>query len=196
MGHLVRRVILSAALLGAAAIVSGATPATDDAFAIEYYRIQGATARELREQINRLGPVSEAGVRGDAYTEYRVSWTFSLRMNDRHHCAADNVQVDLRVRMFLPQWDQPPDASAELIRTWDQFSTVLREHEDGHYRLAIDASWKVREALRSRTHAAGCDALKARLNDMANDVLARYRRKQADYDQRTDFGRAQGTRLL
>ena len=48
----------------------------------------------------------------------------------------------------------------------------------------------------ARGKGRDCKALEARLNATANEVLREYRDKQADYDRRTDFGRAEGGGVL
>jgi predicted secreted Zn-dependent protease len=166
-----------------------------DSFRVENFSIRGATARELRDELKRLGPVGETGIRGDGYTEYRIAWKFSMRLKDGV-CRADNVAVDLDVTMQLPSWDPPAGVAPELIATWDRFSDLLREHEDGHHRLAIAAAREVRRKLRARAKASSCEDLKAKLNDRANQVLREYRERQQEYDLETDYGRAQGTGVL
>jgi predicted secreted Zn-dependent protease len=166
-----------------------------DSFRVENFAIHGATARELRDELKRLGPVGETGIRGDAYTEYRIAWRFSMQMNDGV-CRADDVAVDLDVTMRLPTWNPPAHAAPQLIDTWDRFSEVLREHEDGHHRLAIAAAREVRRKLRARTKASSCEELKAKLNDRSNEVLREYRERQLKYDLETDYGRGQGTGVL
>lgn len=181
-----------------AALVLALCPAfaaAEDSFRIDYFTIRGATTREMRADLKRLGPVGETGIIGDAYTEYRIAWQFSMAFKSGS-CRAEDVNVDLDVTMLLPRWEQPASVSPELIQTWDRFSAVLREHEDGHHRIAIAAAKDVRRALGKRVRAASCDTLKARLNDAANAVLSDYRSKQADYDARTDFGRNQTGGLL
>jgi predicted secreted Zn-dependent protease len=166
-----------------------------DSFRVEYFAIHGVTARQLRDDLTRLGPVGDTGIPGDAYTEYRVAWRFSMRMNDGV-CRADHVVVDLDVTMQLPRWDPPAGVSPQLIDTWKRFSKVLREHEDGHHRLAIAAAKEVRRRLEARIRAPGCERLKAKLNERANEVLREYRERQHQYDLDTDYGRARGTPLL
>jgi len=172
-----------------------ALAAGQDSFRIEYFTIQGATARELRADLKRLGPVGETGIRGDAYTEYRIAWQFSMTLKDGS-CRAHDVNVDLDVTMLLPRWKKPAGAPAALVETWGRFSAVLRDHEDGHHRIAVAAAKEVRRKLGKRIRAASCEALKVRLTDTANAVLREYRDKQADYDEQTDFGRKQTTGIL
>ena len=178
------------------ALVSlSAAQAHADSFRVQTFDIHGRTARELRADLSRLGPVGETGIRGDAYTEYRIAWKFSMRMKEGV-CRADIVTVDLDVTMQLPRWDPPAGVSSELIDTWNRFSKSLREHEDGHHRLAIAAADEVRRRLRARARTHDCGELRARLDERANRVLHEYRERQYQYDLDTDYGRARGTPLL
>ena len=166
-----------------------------DSFRIEYFSIQGETAEALRADLTRVGPMVDSGMRGDAATDYNISWQASMTFEDGI-CRAEDVNVDLDVTMLLPRWEQPPNASPELIEAWDRVSAVLREHEDGHYRIAIAAAEEVRRQLGKRIQESSCKTLEARLNEIAGDVMREYRDKQADYDQRTDYGRKQTSGIL
>ena len=172
-----------------------ALAAGKDSFRIEYFAIRGATAQELRADLKRVGPVGETGIRGDAYTEYRIAWKFSMNFKDGS-CRARDADVDLDVTMLLPRWEQPPEVPPELVQTWNRFSAVLREHEDGHHHIAVAAAKEVRRRLGKRTRAASCEALKVKLDDTVKTVLGEYRKKQADFDADTDFGRKQTTGIL
>ncbi|MEO8019245.1 MAG: DUF922 domain-containing protein [Pseudomonadota bacterium] len=193
------RVILPALLalsLSLSLSLSPALAAADNFnFRVENFAIHGATAPELRADLARLGPVGETGVRGDAYTEYRIAWKFSMTRKDGV-CRANNVVVDLDVTMRLPSWAPPDDVATELVTRWYRFSKILREHEDGHHRIAHSAASEVGRKLRARTRASSCEAVKAKLDDTVTQVLRKYREKQQDYDRDTDYGRAQGTGVL
>jgi predicted secreted Zn-dependent protease len=104
--------------------------------------------------------------------------------------------VTLEVRMILPRWEPPAKTAPGLTATWDEYLAALREHEDGHYRIALRAADEVRAVLGSGSVARECPLLEKQLNSAANDVLDRTRQRQADYDRDTDSGRAQGTRVL
>jgi predicted secreted Zn-dependent protease len=176
------------------ALLAMAGPARADSFRVESFDIHGITARQLRDDLTRRGPVGETGIPGDAYTEYRIAWRFSMRMNEGI-CRVENVVVDLDVTMQLPRWNPPAGVSPPLIDTWKRFSKVLREHEDGHHRLAIAAAQEVRRKLQGRVRAPSCERLKVKLNERANDVLREYRERQHQYDLDTDYGRAGVTPL-
>ena len=166
-----------------------------DIFRIEYFDLHGSTARELRDDLSRQGPVGETGIRGDGYTEYSIAWRFSMELKDGI-CSARDVEVDLAVTMQLPRWNPPAGVSPELRRTWDRFSGDLREHEDGHHKIARSAAKAVKRKLKRDIDAASCDLLKTKMNATATGVLREYRAKQQDYDLETDYGREEGSRLL
>lgn len=166
-----------------------------DSFRIEYFEVRGTTAADLREDLRRVGPVGENGVKAGAITKYRIAWKILVTFDDES-CRAGDVTVDLEVTMQLPRWEQPAHASPEVVQIWDRISALIRRHEDGHHHIAIEAAREVRRELGKPVRAASCDALKAALDDTANAVLREYRRKQADYDQRTDFGRDLTSGLL
>ena len=162
---------------------------------IDYFTIKGATARELRNELNRLGPIGETGIRGDGYTRWHIAWKYDFAPRG-DTCVADNIRVTLEVNMILPRWEPPPGVSSTLVGLWDRYLAALRFHEDGHYRVAISAADEVRKTLAQYRAGGDCPALEKRLNSRANDILNRVRREQADYDRETDFGRNQGTSIL
>ena len=166
-----------------------------DTLNLEYFDVNGSTAQELRAELGRIGPVADNGVRGDAYTRWRINWQFDLTERGPH-CIASNFTVDLTVTMILPRWTPPPGTSSELVALWDQYSTALRFHEDGHHRIAVAAAQEVLQRLRAAASDKGCKALENKLKSTADAVLDEYRARQADYDRETDSGRAQGTRVL
>ena len=180
----------------AALLMLAALPArAEETFRIEYFDVSGSSSQELRTDLSRLGPVADNGVRGDAYTRWRIAWEFELTERGKT-CVAGNFAVDLTVTMSLPRWVPPQGVSAELVTLWDQYSTAVRVHEDGHHRIARAAADEVARRLSAAARGKGCKALENTLKALVDEVLAEYRAKQADYDRETDSGRAQGTRVL
>lgn len=181
----------------AAAFLATASLATfaKDTLELEYFDVHGSTARELRAEMNRIGPVADNGVRGDAYTRWRIDWRFDLTQRGPE-CIASNFEIDLAVTMTLPRWVAPPGASADLVALWDRYSAAMRLHEDGHHRIALAAAYEVKRRLEAESREKSCKALENKLNSAADAVLDEYRARQAEYDRATDSGRTQGTRVL
>jgi predicted secreted Zn-dependent protease len=185
--HRVIAILLVCATLSASA--------SAPALSIDHYAINGSTARELRADMNRLGPVSEEGVRNDGYTHWDIQWRYDY---DRTAgaCLATGIRVTLAVRMTLPRWTPPAGAPTSLIATWTQFENALRTHEDGHHALAKDAADEVRRVLHVNRRGSDCGPLGEKLDATAHAVLAELRRRQVRYDRETDFGRKQGVGVL
>ncbi len=167
----------------------------EEVFRVEYFDISGSSAQEWRADLNRLGPAADNGVRGDAYTRWRIAWKFDLTERGKV-CIAGNFAVDLTVTMILPRWTPPAGVSADLVALWDRYSTALRNHEDGHHRIATAAADEIMRRLRATARGEGCKALENQLKALVDEALAEYRVTQSDYDRETDSGRAQGTRVL
>jgi len=163
---------------------------------VKYYEIAGSTARELRADLNRIGPVSEeTGIRNDAYTHWYIEWRYDFD-RDADSCTASNFRVNLTATMTMPHWNPPGNAAPELRELWSKYVAALRHHEDGHYNLAIGAADEVRRQLGARNHGPNCDVLATDLNAAANAVLGDFRQREAAYDHDTDSGRRQGANLL
>jgi predicted secreted Zn-dependent protease len=175
-----------------AALLIGSAPAFADRddFAVEYFTIDGDTSLELSAAIDAKGPVGENGRRSDGYTRWNMSWTFGLNSDDTG-CTVGRVSVDLDIHMILPRWDTPPGADPKLIARWNRYLAALRIHEDGHRYRAEAAAGELRRAL-VRERATDCATLETRLDSMANALLAELRKRQAAYDQDTNFGKSQG----
>jgi predicted secreted Zn-dependent protease len=162
-------------------------------FAIDYFDVHGASSRELDAEIAAKGPVGENGLRSDGYTRWHIDWRFDMT-SDGTRCMAQNITVDLDIRMTLPRWERPRSASPALVERWDKYLAALRLHEDGHRYRAEAAAADVRRTLQRERTARDCRALEHRLNSLANSLLDELRRRQEDYDRETESGRRQGVR--
>jgi predicted secreted Zn-dependent protease len=162
-------------------------------FALEYFDVRGASSRELDAQIAAKGPVGENGRRSDGYTRWHIDWRFDMN-SDGTGCTAQNIVVNLDIRMTLPRWERPRSADPALVERWDRYLAALRLHEDGHRYRAEAAAGDVRRTLQRERTARDCGTLENRLNALANSLLDGLRRQQEDYDRETESGRRQGVR--
>lgn len=162
---------------------------------MEYYTIQGNSARELRDQMNRLGPLDDAGKRGHGNTHWNIRWHYD---HDRapQGCAITNIRVTLDLRVTLPRWTPGPSAPQGLVETWTRYIGALRLHELGHVDLAIAAADEVRRVLEANRRGPDCPTTEATMNAAGMKVLDDLRRRQARYDRETDSGGKQGTSVL
>jgi predicted secreted Zn-dependent protease len=160
-------------------------------FNIDYFTVTGATSRELAADIDAKSPVGENGLRSDGYTRWTIDWTFVMTPGPTG-CSADQIAVNLDIRMTLPRWYPPRSADEALVGRWNHYVAALRLHEDGHRYRSESTARVVRRALLAERHASDCHTLETRLNSRANGLLADLRQRQEDYDRETAHGRTQG----
>ena len=123
-----------------------------------YYEIEGSTAQELRQQMDRLGPLDDNGWRWSALTRWHVHWSYLYDLRDGG-CAAGPVKVRLEITYTMPRWDAPAGAPQDLIERWQAYLSALETHERGHAEIAERAAEAVQEAMQALPAYPTCQAL-------------------------------------
>ena len=152
---------------------------------IIYYDINGASAEELRTQLNLLRPVGVDGYKGDATTKWLIYWNWPGYGTSDCDVALAWIFYDIEV--ILPRWKMPADAQPELIRHWASYMEALIEHEKGHVEYVVDHSSYVLDAIKQ----SDCETAEAE----ANKILQAIRQHDIEYDKATDHGKTQGARF-
>lgn len=157
----------------------------------EEYVIEGSSARELRAELDRKGPLDKEGVRHDAYTTWNVTWEYPYeRRGDG--CASGRVTVKVRIVETLPRWDPPPGTPDDLVRKWRTYLAALETHEDGHAQNGIDGAREVKVALEQIGAQETCDDFETRADRVGDEVMERHRQRDRSYDRETRSGATQG----
>lgn len=152
---------------------------------IIYYDIDGATAEELRAQLDLFGPVGVDGYKGDATTNWFIHWDWpGYGMSD---CDLTHAQVSYEVDVVLPRWRMPAEADPGLISQWAAYMDALVEHEKRHVEYVVRHSASVLDAIKH----ADCETAEQE----ANKILQAIREHDIEYDAATDHGKAQGARF-
>ena len=147
---------------------------------IVYYDISGSTEEELQHQMYLLGPGDDDGKRGWAYTNWRFSWGWGYNEN----CQLTNVHIDLTIKVLLPRWTPPKDASLDLITEWNNLFRAISEHENGHVKIAKDNVGMVYTAIKG----SNCNSANSEANFAVNNI----RQLQKEYEAKTNHGATQG----
>jgi predicted secreted Zn-dependent protease len=150
--------------------------------AIVYYDISGSTESELRAQLDALGPTGYDGYKGDATTNWFISWDWPGYGNSV--CDLSAATVSLTVEVTFPRWTPPEDAGTDLVDRWAGYTRRLAEHERGHVDFVAANYESVTDAIK----AATCETAEA----AAQEALASIRQHDTDYDAETDHGATQG----
>jgi len=149
---------------------------------VSYYDIQGATEKELRDQLNRFGLIGPDGYRGDAKTDWNIRWTW--KGYGTENCDLQTVTVTHDIQVTMPRWSPPRDAPTELVAKWGEYMLVLADHEKGH----VDNVVEYLPLLVDTIQRATCLTAEAG----AQEVLDKIRQYDLDYDSRTRHGETQG----
>ena len=165
-----------------------------DPLVVEFYDVQGNDLREMRKWMEDHGPAGDDGVRYHGYTKWSVGWSFRFAPNGQA-CEIQSIETKLEATMTLPRWNKPDRASKRIEQEWERYIAALRQHEDGHYGIAVSAAEEIKRRLFGLTKESGCQAFADDINDKAKAVIAEFRAKESAYDAATDHGVTQGAQL-
>ncbi len=181
-------------LLGASLIclvlISGAWGQPSLRISTHPYTITGTTATELRQQMNRFGPMGQSGRRFDAYTKWYIQWRFRYA-GDGRVCRITQLTLNTDITYTMPRWMNVNQAPQSLQRHWQRYYQALKLHEDGHANHGKAATQEIWQQL-PRLAQATCDQLEQLTNQTAQAIINRYAEKDREYDRQTDHGRTQG----
>ena len=150
-----------------------------------YYDIHGSTETDLRDQMNALAPVGLDGYHGDALTSWYIRWMWDGYGTEECDLRSASATYDIKVTM--PRWDPPQDASPALIEKWNTYMLALAKHEKVHVDNVIANLPVVINTIRRAT----CSTAEAR----AQDVLTGIRLNDTNFDTNTDHGATQGAQF-
>lgn len=149
------------------------------------YAVSGSTARELRSSLREQGRSME-GRTAFAWTEWTVDVGYEYRRSG-DECRVVRPEVDVGIVVYLPEWRDRGEVSADLVGRWRRDLATMEEHEAGHVELARRAGERVDSAL-AQMDPAPCALLKDRADAVADAILREARQEQDTYDERTDHG--------
>jgi predicted secreted Zn-dependent protease len=171
---------------GGAAATASPAPDSEDVdipnATVNYYDISGATAFEMRAQLNALQPTAYDGSKGDAVTTWYIQWNWPGYGTSSCDLAAATVSYDIKVE--FPHWVQPSNPDPALVAHWTTYTHNLATHEEGHVDFVVDNYQSVTAAIKGATCTTADVAARAALDPL--------RQHDLDYDDDTDHGATQG----
>lgn len=155
-----------------------------------YYKVYGATTRDVRESINRFKPWKERRSM-DAQTD----WTVRVKASVGEAGGVGRLQsfeTEATITITMPTWSPPPVATEGLTNRWQRYFTALLRHENGHAAHALKAAAEVRRRVTAIREPLPGQELSRKISDTVNAVLKEYREKDEEYDRQTRHGVEQG----
>lgn len=156
---------------------------------VRFYDVEGIEFQELLAELDKLGP---KGFHGEA--RWRVSYTFRTAPSEGR-CFVAGVETKMQGNILMPRWAKRQGASADLVARWQRYEAALLTHEEGHLDNGREFA-RVLESELLRLPAQGdCPKLNAAARTRFDELLQIYRKRDADYDERTQHGVTQGARF-
>jgi predicted secreted Zn-dependent protease len=147
-----------------------------------YYDVTGDNRREILAQIREGGPlVVSTGRRAMAMNRYNLRWRWRYNTNAVGGCEIERVTVQVQMTLVYPRLISREPRDSALVVWWGQQTTRLKEHEEGHGIITLDASRQIVQELRGM-RGGSCDAVGLRARDRASQINRRLRERQEEYD--------------
>ncbi|MGO9121272.1 MAG: DUF922 domain-containing Zn-dependent protease [Desulfomonilaceae bacterium] len=159
-----------------------------------YYNVRGSSAEELRTQLNKFGVKGSDGKTYRGNTNWNVSWRY-LSGSNSTNCWITSANTTVRIKFTFPKWIDRSNAPEELRQKWDNYIVALIKHERRHRVIAVEAAVQIERAIAGMKPHATCDGLKRDVNAMGHRLVEDCRKRQSDYDARTQHGRLEGARF-
>jgi predicted secreted Zn-dependent protease len=157
----------------------------------QYYEIQGNDAKELRKQLDKLGPHdSENGKVYDAIVEWQITWNLHYQAGSSD-CKIDQADVLLSLTYLLPKWIPTADAKPAVVEKWNNYMKKLMVYEDGHASLVKAGAQNIYQIIMNMPPAATCDALVTATNAAAQQGVEALKQNDRAYDKETSYGKTQ-----
>jgi predicted secreted Zn-dependent protease len=157
----------------------------------QYYQIQGNDAKELRKQLDKLGPHNQAtGKVFDAIVDWQIKWEVHYQPGSSD-CKIDQARVLLSITYLLPQWIPTAEAKPAVVEKWNKYMQNLMVHEDGHANLVKAGAQNIYQNILNMPPAATCEALSAATDAAAEQGVETIKQNDKAYDKETSYGKTQ-----
>lgn len=144
------------------------------------YAVRGTTVEEIGRSLHE-GAAEALQPRRAGEHRWNVRWSYRFAER-REGCEMTAVNVELSSTIMLPDWTDRERADSAVTAMWDEYITLLRDHEFTHrelsYRAARDISREV-----GRIRLPQCGGMRSEANLVARRILDRYDRQNAEFDE-------------
>ncbi len=152
-----------------------------------YYEVDGSTFEDIHRSLQSRGPEVD-GRTYYALTGVETGFRYK-HVEDGPICKLDDVGVQARVVMRLPQWSGH-DAAAKSVRdAWEVFVNRLIRHEAEHYRIIEEGARRIYNHLQDLT-VHSCQVADAG----AQRIIRRISDDQASANESFDYASNHGAR--
>ena len=167
---------------------TAATGTLDLQVPVAYYTVQGRDYDTLAQSLKANGP---KGFHGLASWKLRYDYTTKKQ---RDGCRIDTVKVKVDGEILMPKWADEQAAPPDLQSRWRAYYEALKRHEDGHVQHGRELALLVKERMMG-LGTVPCESMKALTEGEFQRLSANLRKRDEEYDVRTQHGATQGARF-
>ena len=138
---------------------------------ISYYEIGGTTAAELNYELFHKAPLVDGKYRALAAANVTITPTVSLE-GGTDSCVVASATAKLNANITHPRRRHQHTGQAELDKAWGNLEEYARVHELTHVAIAKQHAEMLQARLRALPVQDSCTALRARVTETIEEVLA------------------------
>lgn len=157
----------------------------------QYYPIRGKSAEELNRIIKGKGLGTDKWEKFSAYARWNIQWHCKYNRGPGH-CSIAAVTTKVRISYYMPKWVNPTGADQVTRLRWEDFIKALTTHEEGHGEHGVLAAREIEESMLRLPPQKTCGNLSFMCEELAKDIIDKYRKEDVKYDEETNHGLTQG----
>ncbi len=135
-----------------------------------YYDIQGTTASELYDQMDRRGPLV-GGSRAIAAAAPEYDWLAKCICKGSR-CRLKITRFVLNETIILPRWTPPMGTSQRLVSSWSSFATMVKKHELTHRDIDVRVGRGLLRKFKLMKPASSCAKIERAYHKLVKKKLS------------------------
>ena len=144
------------------------------------YELRGLSREAIHDDLHRVGKKDGDGViEGEVGDE--MSWKLKFAA-EGNSCRVTSDVVTLKLSVTMPVWVDEARADEAVRTVWNTYYRDLKDHEDGHKAIAVDAAEQIDKITHQATAPGPCNALEQSLDTAAKQISEAAEEAQDKHD--------------
>lgn len=132
------------------------------------YELRGLSREAIHDDLHRVGKKDGDGViEGEVNDDLSWKLTFAAEGNS---CRVTSDVITLKLSVTMPVWVDEARADEAVRTVWSTYYRDLKDHEDGHKAIAVDAAQQINKITHQATAPGPCNALEQSLDTAAKQI--------------------------
>ncbi len=158
---------------------------------VAYYNINPKSKKDIKSELLKKTPVKKAGKKRYANT----TWSIYPSYEFKGACRVTKVFIELNITTVLPRLNPKKNIKYSVKSPFQKFERKLTSYQKSHEKFAIQAAKEIEKKVLSYGAPKNCDQMKKDRRKAIKRINNKYKRKSADLDKKTDFGRKKGVKI-